>query len=110
MNRTEYLLVCLMEEAAEIQQIASKCLRFGLDNYHPDRPETDNLDELQRELTDFDAIRFMLNQSGVVYKGYSGLEEMLPKIQKVTHFMEVSKACGTIAATDDPELLKEVSE
>ena len=104
MNKTEYLLVCLMEEAAEIQQIASKCLRFGLNNYHPDHPEIDNLDELQRELTDFDAIRFMLNQSDVIYKSYSGVGEMTPKIQKVMHFMEVSKACGTLSASDNPEL------
>lgn len=96
MNKTEYLLVCLMEEAAEIQQIASKCLRFGLDNWHPDHPETDNLTELQRELTDFDAIRYLLCRNDVVRKEYSGVWEMTPKIQKVQHYMDVSRDCGTL--------------
>ncbi len=31
MNKTEYLLVCLAEECAEIQQAVDKALRFGLD-------------------------------------------------------------------------------
>ena len=35
MNKQEYLLTCLSEECAEIQQAVSKALRFGLDNYNP---------------------------------------------------------------------------
>jgi hypothetical protein len=33
MNRTEYLLVHLMEEASELQKACSKALRFGLAYY-----------------------------------------------------------------------------
>ena len=48
MTNTEYLLTCLMEEAAEVQQIAAKCLRFGLDNHHLVRQ---NIEGLLREYT-----------------------------------------------------------
>ena len=36
MNRTEHLLVILMEECSEVQKNASKALRFGLDDHAPD--------------------------------------------------------------------------
>lgn len=35
MNKQEYLLQCLAEEASEVVQAVSKCLRFGLNNEWP---------------------------------------------------------------------------
>ncbi len=35
MDITNYLLVCLMEESAEIAHAAAKSIRFGLDDSHP---------------------------------------------------------------------------
>ena len=54
-TNTQYLLDKLQEEAAEIIQAVSKIRRFGPDNNHPDRKET-NLQELQGELEDFLAL------------------------------------------------------
>jgi len=31
MNRTDHLLMCLIEECAEVQKVATKTLRFGFD-------------------------------------------------------------------------------
>lgn len=98
MNKTEYLLVCLMEEAAEVQQIAAKCLRFGLDNYHPnDSERKTNFNELRRELDDLDAIRVMLQT--VIKRQLRG-DYYWPTIQekenKVFHYMNVSRDCGTL--------------
>lgn len=42
-NVVDEALIILMEEAAEVQQAASKCVRFGLKN---------NWDSLERELGD----------------------------------------------------------
>ena len=39
-EREKYLLICLMEEAAEIQQACSRSLRFGLDSSHPNGEKT----------------------------------------------------------------------
>ena len=52
MNRVEYLLVCLMEECAEVQQAAAKALRFGLTDQ--------NLDDLYGEYVDVAAVFGML--------------------------------------------------
>jgi NTP pyrophosphatase (non-canonical NTP hydrolase) len=56
MNKnTQYYFDKLQEEAAEIIQAVSKIRRFGPDNHHPDRTET-NLQELVGELEDFLAL------------------------------------------------------
>lgn len=55
MKHTQYYFDKLQEEAAEIIQAVSKIRRFGLDNHHPDRQET-NLQELVGELEDFLAL------------------------------------------------------
>lgn len=97
MTREQYLLVCLMEEAAEIQQLAAKALRFGLDNHHPDSTEP-NYATLRKELIDFDAVRYMLAQealfdTGVVHKSI----DMMPKIEKLNKWMDISIAEGILA-------------
>ena len=57
-----YLLVCLMEECAEIQKEAAKCLRFGESNWHPADPKiTLNVDRLKYEIIDLCAIIEMLD-------------------------------------------------
>lgn len=54
-SNTQYYLDKLQEEAAEIIQAVSKIRRFGPDNHHPDRKET-NVQELIGELEDFLAL------------------------------------------------------
>lgn len=55
MDKIQYLLDKLQEEAAEVIQAVSKIRRFGPDNHHPDRKET-NLQELHGELEDLLAL------------------------------------------------------
>ena len=38
--KTEGILLNIMEEASEVIQIASKCMRFGMYNYNPNDPES----------------------------------------------------------------------
>jgi len=45
-------LALLLEELGEAQQTIGKILRHGYDSYHPDRPFTNNRDDLTRELGD----------------------------------------------------------
>lgn len=50
-------LALLIEECAEVQQIACKILRHGYDSIHPqDVSETDNRALLQNEIGDFLAV------------------------------------------------------
>lgn len=64
-NKTQYYLDKMQEEAAEIIQAVSKIRRFGPDNHHPDRTET-NKGELVAELEDFLALLAALESTGFI--------------------------------------------
>lgn len=42
----------VIEEIGEVLQAIGKVNRFGLDNFHPDRPNSSNKEELEKELHD----------------------------------------------------------
>ena len=63
MNREQYLLLLLMEEAAEVSQAASKCIRFtGAHNHQG----VSNIDKLSSEIVDFIAVLEMLLESNIL--------------------------------------------
>ena len=67
MNSKEHLLVCLMEEAAEVQKAASKLLRFGPCEYSPVDPEMiPNREALAREIYDLKTLVEMLKEQGII--------------------------------------------
>lgn len=59
MTKREYLLVCLMEECAEVAQRASKALRFGLDEVQQGK-DLSNEQLIVEELRDLEVTRLML--------------------------------------------------
>jgi len=60
MNKTEHILACIIEECAEVQQAATKALRFGLEDRYPDRPpNTSNRQDIISELADLRAVMDM---------------------------------------------------
>ena len=59
LNMTDYLLICLAEECAEVQHAAAKALRFGLDHEWPGKNAT-NREAIARELRDLNNIAAML--------------------------------------------------
>lgn len=63
MDITNYLLVCLMEESAEIAQSAAKSIRFGLDDSHPERVGETNEEDLLEELYQCIAVVEMLQEN-----------------------------------------------
>lgn len=54
MNQAQQLILeCLAEEAAEVIQAKSKCVRFGMDDFHPKEPGKTNEQLLIEEALDF---------------------------------------------------------
>jgi len=53
LNKEEYLLICMMEECAEITKELSKTLRFGVNDWNPHDPtKKPNMQKIQEEVTD----------------------------------------------------------
>ncbi len=53
-------LYLLIEEASEVIKAATKILRHGYDSYNPDGTGSNNQQDLQRELNDFEAVHQMM--------------------------------------------------
>lgn len=61
----KYLLTCLMEECGEVIQIASKMIRFGLDDFHPKTGNIQNYQLLTNELNDIRGVIELLKENHV---------------------------------------------
>ena len=97
MTKTEHLLLCVMEECAEVSQRASKALRFGLEEIQPGQQLT-NAQRLVLEYADLYAVFEMLGDE------YPHLPRVLTvdveaKKAKVKQFLHYSEQCGTLSAT-----------
>jgi NTP pyrophosphatase (non-canonical NTP hydrolase) len=94
MNRQEYLLTCLSEEAAEIIQAVGKAQRFGLDdNYiYDDTPK----EAIKREFNDLVGVLEMLYEAGVDFKKLHDRSLVEAKKKKVEKYIEYSEKKGTL--------------
>lgn len=97
MTRKEMLLVQLMEEAAEVVQGVSKCLRFGTSHTWPALEKTAEY-RLMTELIDLSTLVKMCRDEGVIgqlpvdYK-----ERMEAKRAKVEKYMAMSVELGKVS-------------
>jgi NTP pyrophosphatase (non-canonical NTP hydrolase) len=67
-RQTQEVLDILQEEAAEVIQAVSKIRRFGWDNNHPSSTQS-NLEHLEEELGDIQAMVELLMEMGIVSWG-----------------------------------------
>lgn len=94
MNRLQYLLNKLAEEASEVSQIALKTAQFGLEKCKPGQDLT-NAQRTHGELNDLLAIVDLLNREfgfGFVPSEISQMQ----KQAKVKQFYEYSISCGMV--------------
>jgi len=95
MDRRQYLLSKLAEEASEISQISLKCQQFGMDDRYPDKDSNKNSTKLGNELTDLWGIVAML-----VDEGHLGFlleeEKIIKKVQKVNRYYDYALKRGQI--------------
>lgn len=94
LNREQYLLTKLAEEASEVAQIALKTQQFGMDEICPQLPET-NKQRIHKELNDLFGIIEMLNSE---YNfGYTPDDnEIAAKINKVNKYYGYSIQCRQV--------------
>jgi hypothetical protein len=93
-NEFDYLLTLLIEECAEVQQRATKALRFGLGEIQPGQP-LDNEARLAAEVVDLLTILRMLRDRGVLVD----VEPSADKAEKVRLFMAYSRDLGRITGS-----------
>lgn len=96
MTETEYLLICLAEECAEVQQRISKAIRFGLFEKQKDQ-ELSNSQRIAYELNDISSVLHLLATRDIVYFHMTPSAE---KIQKLEKYMKYSKELGILKTTE----------
>ena len=96
MDITNYLLVCLMEESAEIAQAAAKSIRFGLDDSHPERVGETNEDDLLEELYQCIAVVEMLQENKNLKTLTNEEIQCNKKKEKMIKYMSYSKEKGQL--------------
>lgn len=97
MNRSEALLLQVAEEAAEVSQAASKCIRFGpTHTWHTQKGEA--RERLYQEFLECMALIEMCQAEGILpdcidLKDRAAIEA---KKERVEHFLTVSEELGTV--------------
>lgn len=88
MNKKEYLLTCLIEECSEIQQAATKALRFGFDSCAP-RSDITNSEQIVMEFVDLLAVfEMLLEEKYLTWQGRESSEKaLIEKKEKVMRYM-----------------------
>lgn len=95
LNKSTYLLICLIEECAEIIQRVCKAIRFGLDEVQPGQ-ELNNLERIGQEVDDFQGIATMLDTHCDLRVLHFNDTAIQQKIQKVQRFMPLSVERGML--------------
>ena len=96
MDREQYLLGKLAEEAAELAQIAMKAQQFGLNEvYTGDGNTLTNGERIHLELWDLFGIIQMLNDE-CDFKYAHNTARLMMKIEKVNKYSEYSRELGKL--------------
>jgi len=97
-NRTEHLLVCLIEELSEVQQELSKCLRFTLE-HRPSGYASSNIQRVRLEMADVRALIELLKADNIDIEGkdYSEVEQrFLMKYVKTKKLLVTARQLGAL--------------
>lgn len=102
MNKSEYLMACLSEEASEIIKATQKAQRFGLDSGNKyNETFMSNRNSIVHEIIDLLAVALMMESNGdikvsqFVDRTFIS-NELTQKMLKVEKFMNESKRVGAL--------------
>ena len=86
MNKTEFLLTCLIEECSEVQKAATKAIRFGLNSHGGRDHELSNIEAVDVEFGHVQAIVGLLEEEGILKR--KDVDETISNKQaKITCYM-----------------------
>lgn len=108
MTLTQYHLIKIAEEAAEVAQIALKCAHFGLSEKQPGQDLT-NAERVYAELNDLLAMVHQLGSvsGGEFYFSQDGFA-MAAKLNKVEYYLAYSQSLGLVET--DARLIAESNQ
>lgn len=97
MTRQEHLLTILIEEAAEVQQRATKALRFGMTETQPGQ-QMNNAARLHMEICDLQCALEMLGLEIAHHQHPEGMNEcpICDKEARVERFLDYSRTLGRL--------------
>lgn len=90
MDRIQYLLSKIAEEAAEVAQMAAKTQQFGLQERYQNGPT--NAERLRAELSDLQTVVGMLTQETGHSFGVTCAQVNPDKVDKVDHYYRLARA------------------
>ena len=93
MKHSEHLLICLIEECAEVQKAASKALRFGLDDGYPGSGRT-NRQDIEKELLDVISICQILADKSIIRQFHQTEIDaaLMDKRDKINHWLDYARS------------------
>jgi hypothetical protein len=95
MNKSDYLLALIEEEALEIAHRASKAIRFGLMETQKGQPHT-NAHRLEREINDLRAVLEMFHAEQPMFRITPDADQIRMHKNQVLAYMAYSRHCGTL--------------
>ncbi len=95
MKLHEHLLTLLTEECAEVQQRATKAMRFGLLEVQEGQ-KLDNAERIIDEFHDLIAVVILMERESIIPHAFPSAEELEVKIKKKLDYIELARKFGTI--------------
>ena len=97
MNKEQMLLTLLSEECAEVAQLASKSIRFGLDSCDPTTGKS-NMSALHQELIDIIAVVQYLNYEYNFRFDFDNIDwkAVAAKKERIDKYMKYSSDLGRV--------------
>lgn len=103
MNRKEYLLNKIAQEAVEVAKEATKCLEFGTDDSYPLSTGESDGHKLRREFLELVSVIGMAAKEGFLpeFSPSEAIDIIEAKEEKVNYWAEYSKKKGCLVIDRD---------
>lgn len=95
MNKSDYLLTLIEEEALEIAHQCTKARRFGLNQIQEEQPYT-NAHRIEREINDLRGVLELFHNEQPLFRISPDRAQIEKHKQNVLMYMEFSRKCGTL--------------